>query len=600
MKIHKLHDELINKIAAGEVVERPSSVIKELIENSIDAHATSIIIELKNGGIDLIRIEDNGDGMSKEDALLSLERHTTSKLSSFEDFNSLSTMGFRGEALSSIASVSRFTLETVEQESGHATKIQIQNGENHVSETSRAVGTKISVGDLFYNVPARKKFLKTAATEYNSCLDVIYAHCLIQPSITWKVLHNDLVILNAPKVTRQIERIEQVLGEELSSQFFEISIEGGISIKGFIGSPKTFRASKKHQFTYVNSRPVQDYMISKAVSDAYVSVAQEKYYPAYVLNIVLPQNQVDINVHPRKTEVKFLESNEIFKLIRSSVKNILVQQNVLTSADLIHSFARKSYEPVGGSGFIFKPHNNVNVSGSSFIHSSIQTPTHETSKAALQFNEAVSSHVMYEQPFSEQSTQIGEWKLIGQVHKSYLIVESQNGFYVVDQHAAAERLNYERYTKEYNDTHKKQQRLLVPITIELDHRQVTILDATSNILQEIGFDIESFGNMTIVVHAVPQDLVKADIVTLVKGMIDDFDREHVDHLHDLEDKQHIVIKYAACRGAIMFNDQLSKEEQLQLLKDIQELPGDKHTCCHGRPFMKEFSNNELEKLFHRH
>lgn len=607
MKIHKLTPDVINKIAAGEVVERPASVVKELIENSLDAQATHITIELKNGGVDLIRVDDNGVGMTKEDALLALDRHTTSKITSFDDVIHITTMGFRGEALASIASVSQFTMETIAHGESVGVRIDISHAEQKVSSTARHAGTSITVGDLFYNVPARKKFLKTTSTEYQNCLDIIYQHALIHPEVSWVVIHNDHEILNAVKVTRLKDRIGQVLGKELAEQMFEVNIPGDSKVEGYVGNPTTFRGAKKHQFIYVNRRPISDYMISKAVQDAYATLAQPSQYPAFVLHIQIPQDQVDVNTHPRKTEVKFVYANEVFKVVRSGIKSVLAQHGVLTATDLIHSFASKTntprYEKTGETGFVFKPqaHSSSGSSGYSFNTRSLDAQKLNTSiPVSLDNGATVSQSQPYHHPTYRDIRAVGDWKLIGQVHASYLIVESSQGFFVIDQHAAAERIRYEKLLEEYRSSKKAQQRLLVPLTISLDHRERAILDALREYFLNIGFDIDAFGEDGVIVHAIPQDLVKVDVALLVKGMLDDLAEEHVDALKSLEDKQTVVVKYAACRYAIMFHDVLSIEEQLQLIKDIQQLDVSQRTCCHGRPFMKEITKNELEGAFHRH
>ncbi len=607
MKIHKLTPDVINKIAAGEVVERPASVVKELIENSLDAQATQITIELKNGGVDLIRVDDNGVGMTKEDALVALERHTTSKITSFDDVVHVATMGFRGEALASIASVSQFTMETIAQGETVGFRVDNVHGEQKTSSIARNAGTSITVGDLFYNVPARKKFLKTTNTEYQNCLDSIYQHTLMHPEVSWVVIHNDHEVLNAVRVTRLKDRIEQVLGKDLAGQMLEVNIPGDIRIEGYVGNPTTFRGAKKHQFMYVNHRPISDYMISKAVQDAYATLAQPSQYPAFVLHIQIPQEQVDVNTHPRKTEVKFVHANEVFKVVRSGVKSVLAQHNVLTATDLIHSFASKlnmpRYEKTGGTGFVFKPqdHSFSPSSGHSFNTRSLNTQKLNTSTpVSLHGGDALSNAQPYHHPFHVQTHAVGDWKLIGQVHASYLIVESPQGFFIIDQHAAAERVRYEKLLAEYHSTQKAQQRLLVPLTVSLDHRERAMLDSLRDYFLNIGFDIDAFGEDGVIVHAVPQDLIKVDASVLLKGILDDLADEHVDALKSLEEKQTVVVKYAACRYAIMFHDILSIEEQLQLIKDIRELDVSQRTCCHGRPFMKEITKHELEGAFHRH
>lgn len=595
--IRQLSTDVINKIAAGEVVERPSSVAKELIENSIDAGATEIIIELQAGGTELIRITDNGSGMSREDAEISIKPHTTSKLINIEDLQTLDSMGFRGEALASISSVSNFEIITKRLVDNIGTHILIEEEGGVIEEIAAPNGTQVTVAHLFYNVPARKKFLKKLETEYLHILDLFLGFAVLYHKISWTLIHNDHQVYQLSSTNNWIDRVKEVLGLNVSKDLLSLKVDGTISIDGFIGAPILARANKKQQFLYINGRLVYDFAISKAVSQAFGATLTDKSYPLFILNISIPKEKVDINVHPRKTEVRFSEQSEVYRLVSSSVRNLL-QQNGLLNAAVI-SNDRADYVPADNHGFLFKPSSQSRDTSSYLKQVPLQSnslgdSTFKSVAQALKFTESIAHHGS----MKASHELLDDWKLVGQIHKSYLIVETQMGFLVIDQHAAAERLNYERLKLEMDQHKGMAQPLLMPLTLELSMSQLEVLKQAQNSLENLGFAFEFFGGQTIALQAVPQTLIRADIDETFKGIISDLENES-QHLHSMEEAQEVALKYTACRGAIMFADRLTQEEQMQLLTDIKALPDEKHTCAHGRPFMKEFKKFDLEKLFDR-
>jgi len=596
MSIKKLNQDLINKIAAGEVVERPFSVIKELIENSIDAQATSIILEIRNGGIDYISLQDNGSGMSKEDAILSVERHATSKISSVEDLFKIYTMGFRGEALAAISSVSEFTLQTKQQGELSGIQIKTKNADLEVTDCACLDGTKVIVENLFYNVPARKKFLKSSANEYAHILELITNFALIYPQISFKLIHNKKEVVNFSTTDNWQDRIKQVLGE-IEKQLLPIERKGTISINGFVGKPQVARNNRKSQYLFINNRIINDFLISKAVKEAFGTLIPRELYPAYVLKIDLPPELVDVNVHPQKAEVRFQAPNEIYLAVLAAVKNVLLKNDLTPSLDLISDkTVKENYESADDKGFIFKPkmvESNYNIkSYSQPSLSNIKSPVSQN-QDALNFTRELLSNP------DIKPTQVGNWRLLGQVHNSYLLVEAPNALLIIDQHAAAERIKYEKFKAEYDSSNIRIQKLLMPQTIELSAGEVAVLENALEYLIKLGFDIEVFGTNTFIVQGLPEDLVGLDILQTVMGIINDLQSNDFMQLKSVEDKKDLVIKYAACRSAVKFHDQLQLQEQIRLLKDIQAIYNTLNTCPHGRPFLVELSLEQLAKNFKR-
>ncbi len=588
--IKKLDQDLINKIAAGEVVERPSSVVKELIENSIDAKADQINLEIKNGGIDYISIQDNGIGMSKEDAQLAVERHATSKISTIDDLFNIQTLGFRGEALASISSVSQFSLETKTKNDSEGTNLQIANGKLQIKPCGCPEGTKINIKELFYNVPARKKFLKSATTEYNHVLDIFTNFALINPQISFKLIHNNKLVFNLPKTKAWLERIKQILGTDIVQSLVPIQSKGTIEISGFIGKPQIARNNRKSQFVFINNRAVNDFIIAKAIKQGYGLLIPKELYPTFILNIKLPPELVDVNVHPRKAEVKFKNPQEIFVAVLQTIQKSLVGNNltpqIKTSAEKIKKFTlqpsigQKTYQP----SVSYQPNLKKIKSKASKV------------SQALEFSKAI----LKEEFIAKKEPQrIGDWRLLGQIHNSYLLVEAADAILIIDQHAAAERIIYEKFKKEYDTQKMKSQQLLLPLTLELSAREVEILNQSLDFLRNLAFDIEIFGQNTFIINAVPQNLNKLDLKKTILGLINDLEEHDFSQAKSIDEQKDLVIKYAACRAAVKFNDKLEVEEQIKLLEDVMQIIDKINTCPHGRPFLMELTLDQLAKNFKR-
>lgn len=589
MPINKLSQEIINQIAAGEVVERPASVIKELVENSIDAKADNIIIELEKSGTELIRITDNGIGMSKQDACLSLEPHATSKLSTIDDLYNIHSMGFRGEALASISSVSKFQLETCQTEQQSGSKISCVNNDLKIEDIGCPNGTKITVEQLFYNVPARKKFLKALSTEYNHILELISQIALINYQISFKLIHNSKTTLNLPKTDSWDIRIKQILGSEIFKNLKAINHLGSFNLTGFISDYSVARNNRKMQYIFVNKRPVQDFLVSKAINQAYQEILPKDSYPLFVIDLEIQPNLVDVNVHPRKTEIRFNNSNEIYREVYTLIKNELSNIDHKISLNLDSNKTMPKFS----SGII-------HASSKPKINNFALPQKNKDTKSAIDFARTLMPDAKQQiKSFDYSGDELGDWKLIGQIKKSYLVVESENSILIIDQHASAERILYEKYLTNWQAQEPKKQQLMFPETLELSVTETQILNDSLEILNKIGFDISDFGNNTFAINSIPPFINKENLKVLLTKLVGDLEEDNYIKLKSIEDKRDVILKYTACRSAVKFNDSLEYQEQVKLLKDIKNLPQDKRTCPHGRPFILELKFNELDKKFKR-
>lgn len=598
MPIKILPPELINKIAAGEVVERPYSVVKELIENSIDAGAVNIAVEVKNGGIDYMKITDDGRGMAKTDARLSLSRHATSKITSADDLYNIHTFGFRGEALASIAEVSVFEMQTRNQEETAGTIITQKNQIISEQEKGLPAGTSITAADLFYNIPARKKFLKTPSTEFGYILKTITDFAFIYPQINFKLVNNGRAIFNYFSNANWQKRVEEILGKDLGNNLTPISFKKeGLEISGFISLPPNILNNKSEQHFFVNNRSIKDPLISRAVNDAYVDLIPRDKAPIAIIKINVDPSLVDVNVHPRKSEVKFVNGQLIFTSLISTIKQTLLNKN--------NSSDNKIYyiKPAGAAANSSRPiiarprfNNPVNFN--------YQPPAKPYQvQEALKFTENI---LQRDQgfPTGEKSTAAGgnvkKPRLIGQAANCYLIVESADKLMIIDQHAAAEGILYQKLRQQISSDKNqvKQQTLLTPLTIELPAIKTNLLTENLTLFAEIGFNIENFGNNAFIINAVPAELVNHDAKEIILGAINDLsDDLEYKKLETIDQKKLRLIKYAACRGAIKFNDQLSSAEQQKLLDEIEQY--NITACAHGRPIASEITFDELNKKFAR-
>ncbi|MBD3270513.1 DNA mismatch repair endonuclease MutL, partial [Candidatus Peregrinibacteria bacterium] len=485
-KIKLLDEKLINQIAAGEVVERPASIVKELIENSIDANANQIVVEVDRSGEEKIRITDDGVGMSKEDAILCLERHATSKIATLEDLKNIKSMGFRGEALASIASVSKMKINTKRRGENVGTELFIDGGKlEYVKDKGIPEGTVLEIRELFFNTPARKKFLKSDNVEYQNILDVIINAALAYPEIAFKLIKDQRPIFDLPKARDLLMRIRAVLGKNISDDMIDV-FYGGVNMKmtGFIGKPSIARASKNLQYFFVNNRPIKSHVLSYAVKQAYHSLIPKERNPVFVINFDLSPELVDVNVHPRKSEVKFKDEREIFRILTSASKKAL-EINILAP--------KFSYD---------QPSNFYQEKRPEGIAEQLNFNEVKERKHALvqsdQKNDqmAVASETKYN-PVTEVSNEKSfldeEIEVIGQFDDSFIICKKGENLVLIDQHAAHERVRFEMLKSEDESKEKVIQNLLTPISFELNHQDMDILNSNKAVFESIGVSIEHFG-----------------------------------------------------------------------------------------------------------
>jgi len=554
MKIQVLSDDTINKIAAGEVIERPASVVKELVENSLDSGAKKIDIEVSEGGKSLIRVTDDGCGMTKEDALLAFERHATSKITSADDLFKVNTLGFRGEALPSIASISKIEMVTRANESDNAIRIKIDGGKFlEVREAGAPYGTMISVKNIFFNTPARRKFLKANQTEFSHIMNVVshYALTFNQCGITLK--NNDDNVIEIFQKDSLIDRIRILYGNDVAEGIAKIDYESnGIRVTGFAGLPTLSRPNKSLQFFYVNKRPVASKPMNFAVYHAYSSLIPKDRYPAVFIFLEIAPDIVDVNVHPAKKEVRFGNDREIQEAVQIAVVNAL---------QLKPEAAGTARE------------------GTHFTYSNAMPTELWSAETGVQYvsmdiaNKAV------------------------QMHNAYIINQVEDGIEIIDQHAVHERILYERIKESPKNKEENGQRLLIPINVELTVKEEKILKENIDYFKELGFNIEDFGGRSVIIDAIPDIMEKVDIKKFIK-----------DALSELEEKEMIdspsngvkekLMKSMACRSAVMQGDTLNSHEIQNILNDWKKLDLP-YTCPHGRPAVVKITKEELGKKFRR-
>ena len=589
-----LSQDLINKIAAGEVVERPASVVKELTENAIDAGATRIEIIIEEGGIKLIQVKDNGCGMNQEDARLCLLSHATSKIESAEDLFSIHTLGFRGEALASIAAVSQFSLITRQENSEQGVRVGLDEKQEVILQPSAAnQGTSVAVRNLFYNVPARQKFLKTQATEFTHILSCLQQFALIHPETEIKLEHNKKTIFHFQPSPWQV-RVENILGKEFSSKLVQVSGNGdGIQLEGFIAKPELVHATHKNQYLFVNNRPVYDHLISRSVLDAYETMIPRGYFPAFVLRLELDPKIVDVNVHPRKSEVKFLNPAQIISFVKNTARKSLAESDLVKEGELdifivpprtfSDSRAVPSYSSLSGGGPATRTMK---------LHVDRVRPSAGQVKAALEFNQKYSGgiHEIKNTPLEE-----ARWKIIGQIHLAFVLVETPEGLQVFDQHAVSEIVNYGRLIKERDNGEICSQQLLLPEQVEVNREEKNILGENKELFENLGWEIDELSPTSFQISAVPE-ILKIDNLKIIFSELLDKLRDEKDI--DMSRREIALLKFEACRGAVMFGDVLSLQEMQALLNQWLETPNNT-SCEHGRPVSVRFTVEEMRRFFER-
>jgi DNA mismatch repair protein MutL len=607
-KIRILPDILSNKIAAGEVVERPGSVVKELVENALDAQSTQILVEIENGGKSLIRISDNGCGMGHDDALLAIERFATSKIYNDHDLFNISTLGFRGEAIPSIASVSRFLMVTRDNLSDSGISIKIDGGKLFkVSETGAPTGTMVSVGQLFFNTPARRKFLKTTNTEMGYIADTVSSMAMAYPNVQLRLTHNGKEIKRFSSVTDPLERISQVIGNSLKKDLYPINFSNDIvNISGAIASPRAHRTSSRSIFIYVNGRYIRDRMVQHAIFQGYGQRLMKGQFPVAVLFLKVPTHTLDVNVHPTKHEVRFSEQKKLHDSIQFVIEETLNRWENSIKWQLHHDNQSDSVRILESSDTFTQAIDQQPTRHSFPKHPS--TPNisrHSANVAELPESLSVSPSRKIEPKDNDpvpkqqalwQNRQFSDLKIIGQCHYTYIVLEYDQGLILLDQHAAHERILYESLKKRSSEIKKRSQQLLVPETFDMGFAESDILEKLIPLFEDIGFYIEPFGGNTFVVKAIPTILEGKEMQSLIREIVDKILETGISH--DLTSTMDTSYKLMACHGAIKASQKLSEPQIKGLLQQLDKCSTPSH-CPHGRPTWIRWELKFLEKSFHR-
>jgi DNA mismatch repair protein MutL len=606
-KIQELPDELISQIAAGEVIERPASVVRELIDNALDAGASQITLRVLAGGVRSIVVEDNGSGIAANQLTLALKRHATSKISSLSDLESLDTMGFRGEALAAVSSVSDMSIVSQTADQPHAWRIDARTGE--MSPAARAVGTTIEVRELFFSTPARRKFLKTDATELAHCIEAARRHALARPDVAFAIwsdgkLHDQWLACGS-----QLERITQILGDELGSQCLALSHTVGTAhIAGFVGTPDAARSRADQQYCYVNGRYVRDKVIQHAVRQAFADVLHGARQPVYVLSVAMDAARVDVNVHPTKIEVRFRDSRDVHSAVYHAVQNALAAPRSgehSPAGDEFNTVRGELVEPSAHQPFDRLRANGLG--GLSGLSGFGGTPYQQQSR--LQINEA---QVLWQpasplQPNTHEASSGSEvsndWVLgraIAQLQGIYILAESAQGLVIVDMHAAHERIVYETLKNQLFDSKISSQPLLIPSTFAATPEEVATAEEHAPTLAQLGLEVSAFSPKTLAVRAVPTSLVNGDAVALARSVLANLAEVGSSEaaLALVEEARNELLSTMACHGAVRANRKLNIDEMNGLLRQM-EVTERSDQCNHGRPTWRQISIKELDALFMR-
>ena len=566
-KIHVMSENLANKIAAGEVVEKCSSVVKELVENSIDAHASEIIIHLLEGGLKEITIIDNGEGMSAEDALLAFSRHATSKLIKDDDLFFIDTLGFRGEALPSIASISDVTLKTCQDEIG--TLINIKGGKLIQQGNSDArKGTSITVKDLFFNTPARLKYLKNETVELANIVSYIEKMALAYPAIRFTITNNNKPVLKTLGGNNLLKTIHEIYGNSISSKMLEIkNSNDDYEIFGYIGRPEVLKTNRQHMTTIVNGRIIKNNDLFRAINDAYYTYKPDNKYPLIVINIVTDSTLLDVNIHPTKQDIKMSKINDLNEMIVNTIKETLYQ-NILIPHGLVNDYQiednQTSYEAINS------------------VQETIDFGVNQSSESEPK----------------EKNLEIKSLKLypVGVVHGTYIIAQNDDGMFIIDQHAAQERINYEKYFGALKAEQVDQISPLLPLNIELNTADFMMVKNHLEILNKIGFGIEEFGQNTFRVTEHPfwlrEGYEQESIQQILDILITSGEKFDI-----IKFKENVAISLA-CKLSIKGNTHLSLDNIEELLQELV-LTDNPYNCPHGRPTIIKYSISDLEHLFKR-
>jgi len=602
-RIQVLPSDLVNQIAAGEVVERPASVVKELVENAIDAGARTIDVLLESGGRKRIEVRDDGCGMSEADAQLAIERHATSKIRDFDDLTHVRTLGFRGEALPSIASVSRFTLTSSDNAGGIAVELECDplTGRRSVRPAARDRGTTISVVELFENVPARRKFLRSGDAEFRAIVTIVSSYALPSPTRAFRIEHNGRVVLDLPSASDTRERVLQILGSDAAESLAPVDCRiGDTHVTGFVTQRLRF-GSRRNQFFFVNGRLVKDRVLTHASNRACEAFDFEGH-PAVILFIDLPPEAVDVNVHPAKTEVRFRDSSQVHVAVEQAVKRALGGAEegsaLLGTPSLVRDAPLPHGPAANGGGSLFPP-QRYDDSGPRWTPaftplfqraSVVQPPV----ASALASPSETASATMIEE---EAAPQLGDLKgrIIGQYRLSYVLLDTPGGLRLVDQHAAHERVLYDQYLQRVEARRPVSQQLLAPMLYEAGASECAALESHLDELRAVGFDIERFSGNAFAISSIPPELLHHDVENFLRKLLDASLEEKSSHVTRVRER---IAASLACQAAIKVHRPLSGAEMAHLIAALLD-SSNPFACPHGRPILVDIKHIDIERHFHR-
>ncbi len=619
--IRELPDELISQIAAGEVVERPASVVRELVDNALDAGATQITVRLSAGGVRLIAVEDDGVGIAPEELAIALKRHATSKITNLLDLESVGTMGFRGEALAAINSIADCAL--ISRPAGQATAFSLSGLTGELSPAARAQGTTVEVKELFFSTPARRKFLKTDATELAHCVEAVRRHALVRPEVSFAIWHDGKLVEQwrastngTPEVQRN-QRLRDVFGDDFITQSVQVDhSQGGIRVTGRAGLPDHARSRADQQFAYVNQRFVRDKVITHAARSAYEDVLHGHRQPVYVLYVEIEPTRVDVNVHPTKIEVRFRDGREVHQAVRHAVENALAAPRAASMTQIAQN---SQAEPQNQSFNSFTPSNMplagvfIAPSATNYVANRelLLPETHLVSDVSTAWPPQNRAEIS--EPAFQNSAPTGNsngmandaiWPLgraVAQLQGIYILTENAQGLVIVDMHAAHERIVYERLKSQINVAEAAKstlpsQPLLIPATFAATPLEVSTAQECYEALLQLGLDITAFSPKTLAVRAVPTTLAKGDAVELARSVLAEL------ALHDastvIQRAQNEILSTMACHGAVRANRKLTLDEMNALLRQMEETERSDQ-CNHGRSTWRQISIKELDALFMR-
>lgn len=581
-KIKVLSEDLISLISAGEVIENPSSIVKELIENSLDAGTDMIDISVEGGGINKIVVSDNGSGISREDSEVCLQRHSTSKVSTKEDIDAISTYGFRGEALASVAAVADIRITTQTNEEDVGTLIVSRVGETpKLSDSSRPIGTTIEVNDIFKKIPARRKHLASPKVEGQRIMEVVMKHAVIRTDVGFRLTKDEKVVIDCPPMQSAIDRITYLWGSDIAKGLVEIYYsEEGVWVQGFAAMPPVSRGNRSREYFAVVRRPIFDERLSHAVESAYSTLLMKGQYPICALDVAMNLADVDVNVHPTKREVRILDIEKVSSIITKAVRDALGVDKSQDESQSLEAFLDDS-------------------------ETSSVKPTKD--REASTTKDTQRTVPLVEQTILEPLTEVGEdedpvnllggvFRIIGQIHQLYILLEDEEGLLVIDQHAAHERVLYEELRKEVNESRVAIQELLQPFILSLSPTDTEQILELSGTLEELGFSISSFGGNEVSISAVPEIFGRVTSETELISLLDRMVTIGVSEARDSFMDE--LVKLTACHSAMRAGQTLNVDEIRSLIEDFSRTQG-KYTCCHGRPSMIRIRKDNLDKAVGR-